>query len=48
MMTSQSVIDDLPSGMEILEHQVAGHTFQSGTDEIGKQQHTRESVYLHT
>lgn len=38
MMTSQTVVEDLPSGTEILEHQVAGHTFQLGTDEIGKQQ----------
>lgn len=45
-MTSQTVVDDLPSGMEILEHQVAGHTFQTGTDEIGKLQYTNENEYV--
>lgn len=27
---------DLPHGTELLENQVAGHTFQLGTEEIGK------------
>lgn len=35
-MISQTILKDLPSGTELLESQVAGHTFQIGTDEIGK------------
>lgn len=35
-MISQTILKDLPSGTELLENQVAGHTFQIGTDEIGK------------
>lgn len=43
-MTSRTVaatpaVDDLPCGTEILVNQVAGHTFQSGTDEIGELKH---------
>lgn len=34
-MISQTILKDLPSGTELLENQVAGHTFQIGTDEIG-------------
>lgn len=30
------LINDLPQGTELLESQVAGHTFQIGKDEIGK------------
>lgn len=35
-MIAQTIIKDLPCGTELLESQVAGHTFQLGTDEIGK------------
>lgn len=35
-MISQSILKDLPPGTELFESQVAGHTFQIGTDEIGK------------
>lgn len=34
-MISQTILNDLPTGTELLENQVAGHTFQIGTDEIG-------------
>lgn len=34
-MIAQTILNDLPSGTELLESQVAGHTFQIGTDEIG-------------
>ncbi|XP_031627181.1 inositol polyphosphate multikinase isoform X2 [Contarinia nasturtii] len=34
-MISQTIVKDLPRGTELLENQVAGHTFQIGTDEIG-------------
>lgn len=34
-MISQTILNDLPNGTELLECQVAGHTFQIGTDEIG-------------
>lgn len=34
-MISQTILNDLPSGTGLLESQVAGHTFQIGTDEIG-------------
>lgn len=30
------MLKDLPNGTEQLENQVAGHTFQVGTDEIGR------------
>lgn len=36
IMLTNTIIKDLPNGTEPLEHQVAGHTFQMGTDEIGK------------
>lgn len=35
-MISQTILKDLPSGTELLENQVAGHTFQIGSDEIGE------------
>lgn len=35
-MISQTILKDLPSGTGLLESQVAGHTFQIGSDEIGK------------
>lgn len=35
-MIAQAIIKDLPCGTELLENQVAGHTFQIGSDEIGK------------
>lgn len=35
-MISQTILKDLPNGTELLENQVAGHTFQIGTDEIGR------------
>lgn len=35
-MIASTIVKDLPSGTELLENQVAGHTFQIGTDEIGK------------
>lgn len=34
-MISQTLLNDLPNGTELLESQVAGHAFQIGTDEIG-------------
>lgn len=34
-MFSQALLKDLPNGTELLESQVAGHTFQIGTDGIG-------------
>lgn len=34
-MISDTLINDLPHGTELLESQVAGHTFQIGKDEIG-------------
>lgn len=34
-MLTNTLLKDLPNGTEPLEHQVAGHTFQVGTDEIG-------------
>lgn len=35
-MIASTIVKDLPSGTELLENQVAGHTFQIGTDEIGE------------
>lgn len=35
-MIANTILKDLPNGTELLENQVAGHTFQIGTDEIGK------------
>lgn len=35
-MISDTLLNDLPHGTELLESQVAGHTFQIGKDEIGK------------
>lgn len=35
-MVSQAIITDLPNGTELLENQVAGHTFHVGSDEIGE------------
>lgn len=34
-MISQTILKGLPNGTQLLESQVAGHTFQMGTDEIG-------------
>lgn len=34
-MISSTILKDLPNGTEPLENQVAGHTFQVGSDEIG-------------
>lgn len=34
-MFAQTILKEIPSGTELLENQVAGHTFQIGTDEIG-------------
>lgn len=34
-MISDTIISDLPNGTELLENQVAGHTFHIGSDEIG-------------
>lgn len=36
-MVSQAIITDLPNGTELLENQVAGHTFHVGSDEIGEE-----------
>lgn len=38
IMISNTILKDLPSGTEPLENQVAGHTFQVGSDEIGNYQ----------
>lgn len=35
-MNAGTIVEDLPNGTELLENQVAGHIFQVGTDEIGK------------
>lgn len=35
IMLTNTILKDLPNGTEPLEHQVAGHTFQVGTDEMG-------------
>lgn len=34
-MIAKTILKDLPDGTELLENQVAGHTFQIGSDEIG-------------
>lgn len=34
-MLANTLMRDLPSGTEPFEHQVAGHTFELGTDSIG-------------
>lgn len=38
-MISQTIVKDLPDGCGLLENQVAGHTFQNGTNELGKHSH---------
>lgn len=45
-MISQAILKDLPTGTELLESQVAGHTFQIGTDEIGNSQFTMFSIFI--
>lgn len=35
-MFAHTILKEMPSGTELLENQVAGHTFQIGKDEIGK------------
>lgn len=35
-MIAHTILQEMPSGTELLENQVAGHTFQIGTDDVGK------------
>lgn len=35
-MFPHTTLKEIPTGTELFENQVAGHTFQTGTDEIGK------------
>lgn len=41
---NNTIVKDLPSGTELLENQVAGHTFRIGTDEIGR--YTNVSIFI--